>query len=118
MVLFSVYNVYLHETSLHTIISLYLLLGGFALFALAVSRRRGPPGTAGEDASGLVKALDKLGGAKPFGFTTLAISPLPLGFGLAGFVVFLMLYVVSVNAMRTTDEELRSWVFPKEEKIE
>ena len=99
------------ETGLHSIIALYLFVAGFFLFALAVRRRRGPPGDLPDSANGLSKAIEKLSGSKPFGFTMLAVAPLPLGFGGLGLVVFLFLYLMSVNAMRPSDAELKSWVF-------
>lgn len=117
MILFGLLNIYQRETGLHVIISAYLVVGGAFLFALAVRRRRGGPfGELAEDASGLVKAIEKLSTSKPFGFTMLAVSPLPVGFGLAGLLVGLSLYLMSVNAMRASDDELRSWVFAKDQE--
>ena len=111
MVLFGLKNIIGADSGLHSIISAYLVIGGIFLTAIAVRRRSGPPEDLPESANGLKKAIEKLAGSKPFGFVCLAITPLPLGFGGAGILVFLMLYLVSVNAMRHSDAELMTWVY-------
>jgi hypothetical protein len=98
-------------TGLHSIIAVYIFAGGIFLSAIAIRRRRGPPtNDLADGTNGLVKAIEKLCGAKPYGFICLAIAPLPLGFGGFGLLVFLLLYLSSVNAMRLTDEELMTWI--------
>jgi len=110
MMLLGVMNIFGGQTGLHSIIALYLLIGGLFLSAIAVKRRKRGPYELSEGANGLVKAVEKLSEPKAFGFTCLAISPLPLGFGGFGLLVFLLLYLSAVNAMRLTDEELMGWI--------
>ena len=103
-------NIFGAASALHAVIAVYLFAGGLFLTAIAVRRRRGPPHELPDGTNGLVKAVEKLAEARPFGFTALAIAPLPLGFGKLGILVGLMLYLAGVNAMRLSDEELMSWI--------
>ena len=112
MIGFGIKSVFSSETSLHSIIGIYLFVAGIFLSAIAVRRHRGPPVDLPQETNGLTKAIEKLSGSKPFGFTCLAVSPLPMGYGGIGVIVFLLLYLVSVNSMRLSEQELMSWVFP------
>jgi len=110
MILFGLLNIFGSHSALHAIVALYILVGGVFLSAIAVRRRRGPPVDLPDSTNGLVKAIEKLAGTRPFGFTCLAVSPLLLGYGGFGLVVFLLLYFSSVNAMRLSEEEMMSWI--------
>jgi hypothetical protein len=109
--LFGLKNIFGAETGLHSIIALYLLFGGAFFLAIVIRRRSGPPQELPENATSLSFAIEKLCASRPFGFICLAITPLPMGFGGFGFVVFLLVYLAGVNAMRFSDEELKTWVF-------
>lgn len=111
LILFGLKNVVSGETGLHSIVAIYLLVAGALLAAIAVRRRSGPPGDLPPEANGLKKAIEKLAGSKPYGFICLLVTPLPLGFGGSGLLLFFMLYLVSVNAMRPNDTELKNWVY-------
>jgi len=111
MVLFGIANLFSARSGLHSVVAVYLSVGGIFLSALAVRRRRGEKtGDLPENATGLIKIVEKLSEPKPFGFTCLVVSPLLLGYGGFGLIVFLLLYLSGVNAMRLTDEELHAWI--------
>jgi hypothetical protein len=92
-------------TSLHRVVGLYLFVLGVFAFGITLRRRQGrskePP------SHGLFKLTDRLAEPRPFGLTLLIISPLPLSYGgITGFLVFVLVYLSSVMAMRPPTEEL------------